>query len=67
MGGMKRFAIRLAVCVYRYHMSDEEIIRSVKNNPRVDEKEAIDIWLLEQLNTVRNLPSIYAVIVDQDT
>ncbi len=67
MGKVKQFACWLSECVYRREMTNEEIIVAIDGNFRCDEKEVIDIWLLEQLDTVRNLPRIYAVMVDRHT
>jgi hypothetical protein len=67
MGKVKQFACWLSECVYRREMTNEEIIRVVKSQFGEDEKDVIDILLLEQLATVRNLPSIYALMVDRDT
>ena len=59
MGEMKRLAIRLAVCVYRYHMSDNEIIRSFKTVDNDFSQYDLENWLLMQLQDVRNKPQIY--------
>ena len=59
MGEMKRLAVRLAVCVYRYHMSDEEIISIFKSIDNNFSQYDLETWLLVQLRVVRNNPQIY--------
>jgi hypothetical protein len=65
MGAVKSFAMWLAERVYLSRWSDEEIITNVKSQYPDFQRARILDWLRIQIQTVRENPDLYQVIIMQ--
>ncbi|MBC8508733.1 MAG: hypothetical protein H8D34_28080 [Chloroflexi bacterium] len=63
MSQMKNFCVWLAQCVYQYAMNDTEIVRAC-GLAVGDKAQATYVkWLLAQIETVRQHPEIYLLLL----
>jgi hypothetical protein len=65
MGSVKAFAMWLAECIYLHQWSDEQIITSITTQHPDGQRLGVQIWLREQINIVKENPSLYKSMLDK--
>ena len=64
MGRMKELAMWLSESVYIRQLSDDEIMTILAGRYPDIQKDGLDIWLREQIQTVRENPKLYQSMFD---